>query len=430
MNTIHRRAAAAAAAAATAAGLLSLASCAEGPATAAPGTEARVDLAAGAERRPDISLAIEQAERRLDAGREIAAARQALSEVLADPTATPDQRDQARLAVSRVLEAEGDPEAAIAAVESLLGDHAVGEPWPLQKAAERRLRLLVTGSEEEPLPEEPLDASQASPFARALARYFPVPESDPRELTIRVLTFGGSREVSERLRTFAIAPAIRALRQEACPRCDDQVMINHKSYGTDGWVQIPAARPRLGSSLAVFYFDLGNQRIPARYDADLPLPTADIVARLEKGEGLIAARERAGAPPAILIAAPRRAQLPAVEAALAAMTELPAAPVSVPLPGQLERAEIQAVVRGSFGRYRVCYEELLARSPAAAGAIPLTFAILGDGTVADAAVDTARSTLRDATLERCMVAATSALRFPGIGQKTTVVYPIELSPGG
>ncbi|XXT21243.1 response regulator [Sorangium sp. So ce429] len=297
-------------------------------------------------------------------------------------------------------------------------------------AALRRRRLGDAERAVVQFAEVVVDLSQASPFARALARYFPVPESSPRAITIRVLTFGGSREVSERLRTFAIGPAIRALRQEACPRCDDQVVINHMSSGTDGWVQIAAARPRLGSSLAVFYFDLGNQRIPARYDADLPLPTADIVARLEKGEGLIAARERAGAPPAILIAAPRRAHLPAVEAALAAMTELPAAPVSVPLPGQIEPAEIQAVVRGSFGRYRVCYEELLAGSPAAAGSVPLTFAILGDGAVADAAVDTARSTLRDATLERCMVAATSALRFPGIGQKTKVVYPIELSPGG
>lgn len=29
-----------------------------------------------------------------------------------------------------------------------------------------------------------------------------------------------------------------------------------------------------------------------------------------------------------------------------------------------------------------------------------------------------------------MVEATRTLRFPGAGKKTTVVYPIELSPGG
>ncbi|KYG07342.1 hypothetical protein BE21_29830 [Sorangium cellulosum] len=424
MNIIHRSAAAAA----VALGLISLASCVEGPETAAPGAEARVDLAAGADRRPDASLAIEQAERRLDAGREIAAARQALSEALADPALTRDQRDQARLAMSRVLEAEGDREAAIAAVESMLGEHAVDEPWPLQRAAERRLRLLVTGSEEKPLPDEPADAEQASPFARALARYFPVPESGPRELTVTVLTFGGSRDVSERLKTFAIPTAIRALRQETCPRCD-RVSINRMSHGTDGWTQIPAARPLLGSSLAVFYFDLGNQRIPARYDADLPLPTADIVARLEKGEGLIAVRERAGAPPAILIAAPRKAQLPAVEEALAAMAEVPAGPVAVPLPDGLTPAEIQAVVRTGFPAYRTCYEALLERRPDAAGKIPLSFAIHGDGTVADVQVDAAAATLRDATTDRCMVEATRGLRFPAIGQKTTVVYPIEFSPG-
>ncbi|WP_437815311.1 AgmX/PglI C-terminal domain-containing protein [Sorangium sp. So ce1078] len=424
MNTIHPHAAAA-----IALGLLSLASCVEGPETAAPGAEVRVDVSTGKDRRSDTSLAIEQAERRLDAGREIAAARQALSEVLADPSVTPDQRDQARLAMSRVLEAEGDKEAAIAAVESLLGDHAVGEPWPLQRAAERRLRLLVTGSEEKPLPEEPIDARLASPFARALARCFPVPESGSRELTIRVFAFGGSRDVSDRLRTFALPTAIRSLRQEACPRCDDQVAIDHTSSRTDGWTQIPAARPLLGSSLAVFYFDLGNQRIPARYDADLPLPTAEIVARLEQGEGLIAVRERGGAPPAILIAAPRQAQLPAVEEALAAMNELPAGPVAVPLPDGLAPAEVQAVVRTGFPAYRTCYEALLERRPDAAGKVPLSFAILGDGTVADVLVDAATATLRDATTDRCMVEATRGLRFPAIGKKTTVVYPIEFSPG-
>ncbi|WP_437525511.1 AgmX/PglI C-terminal domain-containing protein [Sorangium sp. So ce726] len=424
MNTIHHRVAAAA----IAAGLLSLAACMEEPETAAPGTEAHVDPGVGTDRRRDLSLAIEQAERRLDVGREIAAARQALSEVLADPAVTTEQRDQARLAMSRALEAEGDQEAAIAAVESLLGEHLVSEHWTLRRVAEQRLRLLVTGSEEQPLPEEPSDDTLASPFARALARYFPVPESGPREVTIQLLAFGGSSEVSDRLRTFAIPAAIRALRKGACPRCEEVATRTMGSW-TDGWVQIPSVRPQLGSSLAVFYFDLGNQRIPARYDADLPLPAADIVARLEKGEGLIAVRERGGAPPAILIAAPRQAQLPAVEEALAAMEELPAGPVAVPLSADLTQAEIQAVVRTGFPAFRTCYEALLGRRPDAAGKVPLSFAIRGDGTAIDVVVDAATATLRDAATDRCMVEATRALRFPAIGKKTTVVYPIEFSPG-
>ncbi|WP_437670624.1 AgmX/PglI C-terminal domain-containing protein [Sorangium sp. So ce131] len=429
MNTIHHHTAAAA----LILGMLAPAACVDGPTPGAPGApngEAQADLSAGEDRRAAVALAIEQAERRIDTGRELGAARRSLDEALADPAAAPEQRDQARLAMSRLLEAEGDREGAIAAVEALLGERADSPSWPLQSAAEERLRLLLTGRGEAPLPGEPGEHEHTSPFARALARYFPAPEAGPREIEIEVHSFGGSREVSDRLGTFALAPAIRELRREACPRCDDRLPIHARSSRTGSWVGIPAARARLGSSLAVFYFDLGDLHIPARYDAELPLPSAEVVERLSKGEGLIAARERSGAPPVILIAAPRRAQLPAVEEALAAMEALPAAPVAVPLPKHLLRDEIQAVVRGQFGRFRVCYEELLERSPAAAGTIPLDFAILGDGTVADVKVDPATTTLRDATLEACMVEATRALRFPAAGEKTTVVYPIELSPGG
>lgn len=404
-------------------------SCVEAP-DSAPSTEAPAAAeAASPHGGPEIALRIEQAERDLDAGRAIPAARQALSEVLAASTTTPEQRDRAKLAMSRVLEAEGDREAATTAVEALLAEHPAGRGWPLQEAAEKRLGLLVTGSEEEPEPELSEHPGQISPFARALARYFPVPEAGPREIPIDAFIFGGSSAVSERLGTFAVGPAIRELRKEACPRCDERLLIKSSFSKTGRWLGIPQARARLGSSLAVFYFDLGSGRIPARYDAELPLPSAEIVARLSKGEGLIAVREREGAPPAVLIAAPRKAQLAAVETALAAMSSPPAAPVAVPLQMALTAEEIQGVVRSAFPTYRTCYEELLHRSPAAAGSILLKFAVQADGLPVDARVDAAATTLHDAALEDCMVTATRALTFPAAGERTTVTYPIAFSPG-
>lgn len=410
-------------------GMLAPASCAQGPETRPVDTEAKGAAPSSAEALSPIALRIEQAERKLDLGREIPAAREALATALADPVATADQRDQAKLGLSRVLEAEGDREGATSAVEALLAEHSESVRWPLQEAAEKRLRLLLTGSERAPFAEGPEEPRQASPFAHALALSLAGPASGQRDAPIHVLAFGGSEEVSHRLGTFALGSALRELARQACPVCDDRQGINTLSSRTSGWIGIPASRPRLGSSLAVFYFDLGSERIPARYDAELPLPSAEIVAHLERGQGLIAVRERKGAPPAILLAAPRRAQLAAVEEALAAMKSIPKEPVVVPVSASLSTEEIQRVVRGAFGSYRACYEELLTRSPTAAGSIPLKFAIEGDGSVSELRVDAAAATLHDATFEQCMLTKTAPLVFTAVGVKTTVTYPIAFAPG-
>jgi hypothetical protein len=394
-----------------------------------PDTEAQGAAAKSAESSSAIALRIEQAERKLDLGREIPAAREALSSVLKDPAATPDQRDQARLGLSRVLEAEGDLEAATSAVEALLAEHGDSRRFALEEAAEKRLRKLLTGSDAEPPTAGAEEPQQVSPFARALSEHFPKPEAGRRDVNISILAFGGSQEVSRRLGTFAITEAIRELRRKACPTCNDKLSFNTQSSRSSGWLGIPRSRARLASSLAVFYFDLGSQRIPARYDAELPIPSAQIVAHLSRGAGLVAVRKREGAPPEVLIAAPRPALLPAVEQALAAMTSLPTDPVEVPLSQSLTASEVQAVVRGAFPAYRACYEDLLRRSPTAAGTIPLKFTIQSDGSVTDLGIDTASTTLHDATLEQCLMATTSPLVFPTAPSKTTVVYPIAFSPG-
>jgi hypothetical protein len=195
-------------------------------------------------------------------------------------------------------------------------------------------------------------------------------------------------------------------------------------------VTLPQARARIGSALVVYYFDLGDGRIPARYDADLPIPSAEIAAHLERGEGLVVARERQGAPPVVVIAAPREAQLAQVEEAFSEMKALPITPTPVTVKQGLGAPEIQAVVRSAFHAYRACYEALLARSPTAAGKAPMRFAVLGDGSTQDVTID-ASATLHDPTFDACMIAATSALVFPATGEggKTTVTYPIDFAPG-
>src|SRR5262245_60578863 len=87
---------------------LTLTLCALAPAACGRGADmGSVDStdpgAPAAEKSQAVALSIEQAERKLDVGREIPAAKAALEAVLRDPSATPDQRDQAKLGLSRIL---------------------------------------------------------------------------------------------------------------------------------------------------------------------------------------------------------------------------------------------------------------------------------------------------------------------------------------
>jgi hypothetical protein len=399
-----------------------------GCATRAPEGPGEAQEPAAAPKSQGPALAIEEAERSLDVGRDVAGAKTSLEAVLADPTAAPEQRDEARLALSRAHEAAGDREAAVVAVEALLASHQAGVRYPLQEAAEARLRLLLTGSDARPRSLED-DPRSASPFARALVKYFPKANARGASVDVNILMYGGSSETSDRLGTFEIGRAIRELRREACPLCDDRAST-HTHSGRSDWLGIPRDKASLGSALTVYYFDLGDGRIPARYDAELPLASADVATRLARGDGLIVVRERPGVPPAILIAAPREAQLADVEEVLAAMKTIPTEPVVVTLKPAVKPAEIQAVVRASFGAFRKCYETLLKADPAATGTSRLKFAIRGDGTVEGLTVDSDPG-LRAPAFEACMAATTRGLVFPATHASgtTTVTYPVMFSPG-
>jgi hypothetical protein len=371
------------------------------------------------------ALEIERAARDLDVGKNAAGAAATLQSVLDDPATSRDDHDRAEIQLARALEAQGKHEDAVETVEKLLRAHVDDHQWALERAATRELRKLLTGSATTHEPST-INAN-ISPFARVLASYYPVPSDSKTAIQVKVLAFGGDDGVSGRLGTFNIPEALSAEQDARCPLCDH--VYTHMHEDDSDWTQIPAYESRLGSAIDVFYFDLGADRIPKRYEKYLPLPIDQIVQHLNQGEGLIAAENRQAAPPVILLAAPRRAQLPDVEKKLASLDRLPTAPLTVDVPAKLRPGEIQAIVRSARDGYKRCYQALLKTNPAAAGKLTLSFAIEGDGTVSDAKTEADGAELDDATLQACVTRVTAALSFPATNAgQTTVRYPVVFSP--
>ncbi len=376
------------------------------------------------------SVQLERALRDVDRGANLAAAGESLRRLAADQAATADERDQARLGLSRALELLGEKEGAIGALEGLLASHTVDQRFAARPEAEKRLRRLLTGSDEEApwLPDE----EPVAPVAKALAAYFP-PAADGAT-RIELLAFGGTSDRSEHLGTFNIAGALRELKKQACPLCAEDLRVRTSRSRNSSWVAIPMTmagsvegNPRWETALAVFYYDLGPDHIPARYDQYLPMSGARADEVLEQGKGLIAVRQRDGAPPVVMLAAPRWGQLDKVEEAFSRMTRLPSEPAVVELDAGLAPAEIQAVTRASRKAMRACYEELLSRKAGASGKVVFAYTIEGDGTVSNASLDEG-TTLSDVDFGACMLRVAQGLQFPATGRKTTVKYPIAVSP--
>jgi hypothetical protein len=94
--------------------------------------------------------------------------------------------------------------------------------------------------------------------------------------------------------------------------------------------------------------------------------------------------------------------------------------------GRLPPEVIQRIVRQSFGRFRVCYEDAIRRDPALEGRVSVKFVIDREGSVSTAA--DAGSDLRDEGAVSCIVRAFQSLSFPQPeGGIVTVVYPLTLS---
>ncbi|MEM6791854.1 MAG: AgmX/PglI C-terminal domain-containing protein [Myxococcota bacterium] len=114
---------------------------------------------------------------------------------------------------------------------------------------------------------------------------------------------------------------------------------------------------------------------------------------------------------------------------LRARPEPPPEEKTAPPPGggTLPPEVIQRVVRQSFGRFRYCYEEGLARNPSLRGRIEVTFVIGLDGRVRDARAETG---FPEPSVNRCIVDGFETLRFPAPeGGIVSVKYPIVFEPG-
>jgi hypothetical protein len=354
----------------------------------------------------------------IDLGHDPAATRASLETLVASGGLQSEDSARAKLGLSRLAEAAGDTERAITLLEeaAALGTQVDG--------IERRLYELSTGR---PLPSMPelVDAPVVAPIARALSKWFE-PGSDHRA-NINVIMLGGG-DTHRRLGTYAIGASLREHQEARCPSCDaTKLDLNEWNTQHGDWTGLFRALPKLGTSLVVFYLD-HETMIPSRYDSYLPVPSAEIDAHLQKGEGYIAVKTRGSAPPVIVLAAPRRAQVEKVEEAFAKMKELPKAGVAVPLPAGLTNREIKLAIRGSFTAFHGCFDALIAKNNRAAGNMVASFAARADGTVDKLRVELDHG-LDDPSFRSCVEGVWKGITFPKTGENgvTTVVYPTQFT---
>ncbi|HVU04693.1 MAG TPA: AgmX/PglI C-terminal domain-containing protein [Polyangiaceae bacterium] len=96
--------------------------------------------------------------------------------------------------------------------------------------------------------------------------------------------------------------------------------------------------------------------------------------------------------------------------------------------GRLPPEVIQRIVRQNYGRFRLCYEQGLARNPNLEGRVQVRFVIGRDGSVSN--VSNGGSDIPDSAVVQCVIRNYYGLSFPQPeGGIVTVVYPIMFSPG-
>jgi hypothetical protein len=94
--------------------------------------------------------------------------------------------------------------------------------------------------------------------------------------------------------------------------------------------------------------------------------------------------------------------------------------------GRLAPEVIQRVVRQSYGRFRICYEQGLHRDPKLEGRVSVSFAIDRAGSVSNVKAD---GDLPDKATRDCVASVFFGLSFPKPeGGSVSVVYPIIFSP--
>jgi hypothetical protein len=96
--------------------------------------------------------------------------------------------------------------------------------------------------------------------------------------------------------------------------------------------------------------------------------------------------------------------------------------------GRLPLQVIQRVLRQSFGRFRICYDDGLRNNPTLQGRVVVKFLINRDGSVGSSS--DGGSDIPDQVVTQCVVRWFNGFSFPEPEEGTvTVVAPIAFSPG-
>jgi hypothetical protein len=369
---------------------------------------------------------IAQARARLDVNKDLAPMKAELERALAAERIATADTQEARLLIAKLDLALGAKEAAADGLEAVIASQGPHSDSKIAREASEALRdafkVPNRGASVVPVSAE----GDFSPVALALADYFPAKSGS---MTVKILTFGGRGASAEKDTTFEIGDAARSKAGAACQLCARLSVSTSFSRHGD-WTGMLSERAAAEESLVVYYYDLGANKIPERYDASLPMPTKAIDAELAKDSGLIVVKQRPGKPPVILLAAPRTSQLRAVQSAFAEMKTLPDAPVPVKVKTGLMADEIQGVVRSSYKNVKGCYETLLEKTPQAAGKFEMEFAVDGEGHVKNPKISSKDEPLRETTFLACVTKYVESLEFPAtrLSGDTTVRYPITVHP--
>jgi hypothetical protein len=100
---------------------------------------------------------------------------------------------------------------------------------------------------------------------------------------------------------------------------------------------------------------------------------------------------------------------------------------AVTVNGRLPPEVVQRVVRQSFGRFKLCYENRLRNDPTLTGTVTMRFVIDAHGSVNGA--PNVASTIGDASVGSCIARALSNMSFPAPDSGTVVVvFPITFTP--
>lgn len=90
-----------------------------------------------------------------------------------------------------------------------------------------------------------------------------------------------------------------------------------------------------------------------------------------------------------------------------------------------DRKMVKRKIKSNIALFKECYTTEYKKDPTLEGKISVQFEIVGDGTVSKTSIK--KSTIKNASLEECLMTTMKTLKFQEIpdGQVAVVVYPFQ-----